>query len=197
VHAIRTLVLAIAWLAAALLIAVGGAGIIAAGNHLPGTAARPELTWTGDQAALPAIDAATDQLLVLSDEVDGLGSTARQALTQVVAGDLSGLSTTIATGTTQVGTVKDKAAELERALADVPGVASQPQLTLSDAMIHRYRALAETRVVTDGLETDWAGFAGRALSAATLTNLLSRHDKQTADAAAQGSAAHYRQAAAV
>ena len=48
--------------------------------------------------------------------------------------------------------------------------------------------------MTDGLETDWAGFAGRALSAATLTNLLSRHDKQTADAAAQGSAAHYRQA---
>ena len=61
-------------------------------------------------------------------------------------------------------------------------------------MIHRYQALAETRGVTDGLETDWAGFAGRALSAATLTNLLSRHDKQTADAAAQGSAAHYRQA---
>ena len=61
-------------------------------------------------------------------------------------------------------------------------------------MIHRYQALTETRGVTDGLETDWAGFAGRALSAATLTNLLSRHDKQTADAAAQGSAAHYRQA---
>ena len=61
-------------------------------------------------------------------------------------------------------------------------------------MIHRYQALAETRGVTDGLETDWAGFAGRALNAATLTNLLSRHDKQTADAAAQGSAAHYQQA---
>ena len=101
---------------------MGGAGIIAAGNHLPGTSARPELTWTGDQAALPAIDAATDQLLVLSNEVDGLGTTARQALTQVVAGDLSGLSTTIATGTTQVGTVKGEAAELDRALADVPGV---------------------------------------------------------------------------
>ena len=30
-------------------------------------------------------------------------------------------------------------------------------------MIHRYQALTETRGVTDGLETDWAGFAGRAL----------------------------------
>ena len=29
------------------------------------------------------MDAATDQLLVLSNEVDGLGTTARQALTQV------------------------------------------------------------------------------------------------------------------
>ena len=64
VQLIRTLVLAIAWLAAALLIALGGAGIIAARNHLPGTSARPELTWTGDQAAVPAMDAATDQLLV-------------------------------------------------------------------------------------------------------------------------------------
>ena len=193
-HVIRSLLLSIAWLAAALLIALGAAGIIAAGNHLPGTAARPELTWTGDQAAEPAMDAASDQLLVLSNEVDGLGATARQALTQVVAGDLSGLSTTIATGTTQVGTVQGEASELETALAGVPGVDSTPELTLSESMIRRYQALAETRGVTDGLETDWAGFAGRALSAATLTNLLSRHDKQTADAAAQGSAAHYRQA---
>ena len=47
-------------------------------------------------------------------------------------------------------------------------------------MIERYEALAETRGVTDGLETDWAAFPGRALSAATLTGLLARHDKQTA-----------------
>ena len=47
-------------------------------------------------------------------------------------------------------------------------------------MIERYEALTETRGVTDGLETDWAAFSGRALSAATLTSLLARHDAQTA-----------------
>ncbi len=193
-NVLRTLLLAIAWIAAALLIALGAAGIVASMNHMPGTPGRPELTWTGDEAARPAIDAATDQLLVLSDDVDGLGTTARQALTQVVAGDLGGLAETIAAGTMQVGTVQGDAAELDQALADVPGVASRPELTLSDAMIHRYQALSATRGVTDALETDWAGFSGRALSAATLTNLLTRHDQQTADAVAEGTAAHYQKA---
>ena len=42
---------AIAWLAVAVLIALGGAGIVAAMNHVPATAARPELTWAADEAA--------------------------------------------------------------------------------------------------------------------------------------------------
>ena len=83
--------------------------------------------------------AATDQLHVLADEVDGLGATARQALTQVVAGDVDELGTTIATGTDQVGTVQGEAAELDALLAAVPGVASNPELTLSEPMIRALR----------------------------------------------------------
>ena len=62
-------------------------------------------------------------------------------------------------------------------------------------MIHRYQALTETRGVTDGLETDWAGFAGRALSAATLTQPPRRATtSRPPTPPPQGSAAHYRQA---
>jgi hypothetical protein len=194
VHVLRTLLLALAWAAAAILIALGTAGIVASMNHLPGTTARPELTWTGDRAAEPAMIAATDQLHALADEVDGLGATARQALTLVVAGDVDRLGTTIATGTDQVGTVRAEAAELDALLAAVPGVGSNPELRLSAPVINRYEALTQTRGVTDGLETDWAAFSGRALSAATLTGLLARHDTQTGKAASEGSAAHYQRA---
>ena len=193
-HALQTLVLALVWIAAAILISLGAAGIIASMNHLPGTSGRPELTWSGDRAAEPAMIAASDQLHVLADEVDGLAATARLALTQVAAGDVDELGTTIATGTDQVGTVQGEAAELDALLAAVPGVGSVPELTVSEPTIRRYEALTESRGVTDGLETDWSAFSGRALSAATLTGLLARHDAQTAKAAAEGSAAHYQKA---
>ncbi len=104
------------------------------------------------------------------------------------------LPTTIGAGTDQVGVVEGEAAELDALLAAVPGVGSVPELTLSDPMIQRYEALTETRGVTAGLETDWAAFSGRALSAATLTSLLARHDTQTGDAASEGSAGHYARA---
>ena len=192
--AVSTILLALAWLAIAVVIALGVAGIVASMNHMPSSSGRPELTWTGDRAAESAIDAATDQLQHLADEVDGLSSTARHALTAVAAGDTNALASTIAEGSNQVGVVKDEATELDTALGAVPGVNPTPELHMSAAMFHRYDALSETKGLTDGLESDWAAFTGRALNAATLTGLLSRHDQRTAAAAAQGSAAHYRQA---
>ena len=84
---LRTFVTRLAWLALALLIALGSAGIVAAMSHVPGTAARPELTWTGDAEMTAALDAATGDLETLAAEVDKLGATARVALSQVVAGD--------------------------------------------------------------------------------------------------------------
>ena len=112
----------------------------------------------------------------------------------MTSGDVTALSTAIATGTGQIGTVEGQAGKLDGALAAVPGATATPELGLSPDVIHRYQALAATHGLTDGLRGDWAGFAGRALNAATLTSLLSRHDQQTAAAATQGSAAHYQQA---
>ena len=191
--ALRTFLLALAWFVVAIVIALGAAGLVVSMNHMPSSGDRPELTWTADAAAKPALDAATDQLQRLADEVDGLGTTGRQALTSVVGGDLDTLATTIADGTNQVSVVRDEATQLETALGTIPGVGSTPELRLSSPMIHRYQALAQTKGLTDGLETDWAAFSGRALNAATLTSLLARHDQRTASAAAEGSDAHYRQ----
>ncbi len=43
--------LALAWIVVASVISFGAAGVVAAMNHVPGTTARPELTWAGDRAA--------------------------------------------------------------------------------------------------------------------------------------------------
>jgi hypothetical protein len=191
---LRTVALGTVWLVLVALLALGAAGIVASMNHMPGSGGRPELMWTADEAAKPALDAATDQLQALSDQVDQLSATARQALTAVTAGDVSALSTTIAAGTQQIGGVSGQGTRLDEALGAVPGAGSTPELALSPEVIHRYQALAATHGLTDSLGADWTSFSGRALNAATLTNLLARHDRETVAAAAQGSAAHYQPA---
>jgi hypothetical protein len=191
VAAARTLLARLAWLVLAALIAFGGAGLVAAMDHVPGTPGRPELTWVGDRAAEPALEAATTQLEQLANGVETLGTTARLALAQVVAGDLESLQQTIATGTLQLSDVEAQATALDGRLAAVPGIGDGAELRLSTDIRKRYEELANTRNLTDGLAADWAAFTGRAIDAASLTGLLSQHDQQTASAAKEGSAAHY------
>ena len=51
-------VLAVAWLAIVAVLSLGAAGIVATMAHQPGTGARPELTYAGDAAAEPELEAA-------------------------------------------------------------------------------------------------------------------------------------------
>jgi hypothetical protein len=192
--AVRAIALGVGWVVIAVLISIGAAGVIASMDRPPDVNARPELTWTGDQEASPALDAATAELARLSSAVDALASTARRSLTSVVGGDLQELSDTIDLGTSQVTDVKQQAIQLTDALENVPGMGDDAALRLSPAVIDRYQALASTRGLTDGLETDWLAFTGRAVGAARLTGLLTRHDQETAAAARAGAAGHFQRA---
>lgn len=184
----------LAWLLAAILVAFGAAGLVAASDHLPGSAARAELTWAGDTAAIPALDRATDALQRLSDETDTLGSLARQSLTQLIGGDLDGLATTSTDGDAQVNNVKVAADAFRAAVAAVPGIDDQSALRVSDVVRARYDALTEATALTDDLGTTWAGFSARAISAGRLTRLLVEHDTQAGEAARQGAGGHYQAA---
>jgi hypothetical protein len=191
------IVVALAWLAVAILVALGGAGVATAMNRTPAGTGRPELTWTGDRATTPALDAATARLQALSDAVDGLGSSGRSALTDLVGGDTVALSSTIDSGgalLARVGTARDA---LVASLGQVPYVNDTPALYLSAATRERYAALGATPALTTTLEGDWAVLSARALAASGIPGLLAQHDAQTAAAAAQGSAAHYKQAIAL
>ncbi len=194
---LRTPLARLAWLAVAALIALGSAGVISAMQHQPGSTDRAELTYEGDLAAGPALDAATDELKTLADAVDVLGSTARQALAAVVAGDGDGLQALIAGGTAQLAAVGRAAGDYRAAVAAVPGMGADGELAVSETTRRRYEALEEVTGLTAGLDAEWTAFTGRALDASALTGLLVRHDEQTAAAAGEGSAAHYREALAL
>jgi hypothetical protein len=193
----RVILVRLAWLAAAALIAFGAAGAVTAMQHTPGRPARAELTWSGDRAAEPALDAAAAELQVLADAVDELGSTARQALSAVVVGDLASLRELTTKGTAELASVDAHARRVEAALAGVPSMGSGSELVVAGDLRRRYEMLAATTGLTANLEADWAAFTGRALDAASLTGLLARHDRETADATKQGSAAHYKTALAL
>jgi len=194
---LRTLLTRLAWLAVAALIAFGSAGVVGAMQHQPGSTDRAELTYAGDQAAGPALDAATLELQALADEVDALGSIARQTLAAVVAGDLGARQALIDEGTAQLAAVDRQADRYQAAVAAVPGMDTDGEPTVSEALRRRYEELGTVTGLTAGLDAEWAAFTGRALDAAILTGLLTRHDEQTAAAAKEGSAAHYGEALAL
>lgn len=193
---LRAVAIRVAWVAVALLIALGAAGVVSAMNRPPDTLGRPELTWAGDRASRPALDAVTEDLQGLADEVDALGTTAREALSQVVAGDVAALQSTVSDGTIRLGGVQARAARLQASLASVPHTEDDWALHVSGAVRGRYEQLAAAAGLTAGLETDWSLFTGRSLAAARLSGLLTRHDEETAGAARLGSQGRYREALA-
>jgi hypothetical protein len=193
---VRDIAMGVAWVAIALLIALGAAGIVTTMNRVPATAARAELTWAGDTEIEPALEAATVDLEALASGVDELSSTARRALSAVVAGDASGLQAAIAAGTGQLGDVQGQAASLRAALAGVPHAGNDWALSISADLRHRYEELAGTSDLAVGLEGHWAAFTGRSLDAARLAGLLTRHDTETAAAAQLGTAGSYKAAIA-
>jgi hypothetical protein len=199
-RSLRTGATRLAWIGIALVVALGGAGIVTAMSHVPGSSAPVDLTAAGDRVVGPALDAATDDLKALVDETDQLGSTARRALSLMVAGDATGLQAALTDGTLRLGQVRSRAAALDTALAAVPYPGDDWALHYSAVLRSRFEGLRGTAELTPGLMTglegDWASFTGRALDAATLSGLLARHDQETAAAAKQGSAAHYKQAIA-
>ena len=193
-HVLKRILSAIVWLSVAVLIALGGAGVVAAMNHVPATPSRPELTWASDQAASAKLDEATDHLETLTGSVESLGSYGRQALAAVVAGDVDQVNELVAAGTLQLSAIDTATKALDASLDAIPDVGNGSELLLSPEVQDRYDGLVPTPEFTNGLDDDWRTFTGRALDAANLNALLARHDQETAAAAQQGVQERYPQA---
>src|SRR3954466_7221415 len=77
----------IGWLAAALIVALGSAGLVQALDHRPGSPARAELTWSADEAVRVPLERIVTDLDPIALDFDALGAQGRAALAALVASD--------------------------------------------------------------------------------------------------------------
>jgi hypothetical protein len=173
-------------------IAAGGAGLVAGTDHVPGTAARPELTWAGDAAARIKLEAARTDLVELAARVEELGTLSRGALAAMIARDLETLDASVARGGGLVADIRGRTVDLRVTLDGIPGAAGPDAVLLVSREIRvRHAALGAALDATAGLDGAWARLTSGAVSATRLSLLLEQHDIVMGEAAAAGRDADY------
>jgi hypothetical protein len=193
--AIRRVVVVFAWLALMVAIGLGGAGIVNAMDHQPGSAARPELTSVGDREVGPMLDAASADLSALADQVAALGVQARGALAALNGVNTTTVDAAIGAGNRLVADLRTRTSVLRRELAAVPYVDTPGvSIALSAAVAARHAALVAAIDATEGLDDDWERLTVGSVTATRMSDLLARHDDLVAQAAERGRAATYDEA---
>jgi len=140
---LRRAVLALVWLVVVVVMAVASAGVVAQWSHPPGTPARAELTWHGDQEVDPALDAALADLRAIGDEVDRLSILARGALAALTADDQGPFTTALTEGGMVARAVESGSATLRVTLLALPGdLGTEAILYGSDTRARRATMLA-------------------------------------------------------
>ncbi len=188
---LRHVLLALVWLACAVLIAFGSAGLVAGLTHEPGTPAREELTWAADEAIRPELAAASSELAAISGDVDELGRLGRIALASLVGRNLEGLAAAIADGQALAASIEAAAGSLGARLAGLPGVGSGEEARLAPDMRAQHEALVKALTDTAGLRESWATLTAGSAAASRLATLLADHDTYAAEATKLGSRGSY------
>ncbi len=193
---VRRVVMAAAWLAVAVLISFGAAGIVSGMAQPPGTPARAELTWAGDAAIDPGLDAAEADLLRLAGDVHRLSDLGRAALGALVGRDIEALEAAVDQGEQLTLQVQLRSNALRESLDGLPGVGPDASLVLSpESQARHARALAALET-TEGLTPAWSTLASGAFAATRVSVLLTDHDQVAAAAATDGRAGRYEEALA-
>jgi hypothetical protein len=187
---------AVLWLAIALVVAIGAAGIMTGVGGPPGTVARPELTWAGDQQLRAAVGTSRGLIGKLSNEVTALGDQGRIALAALAARDVDRAQGAVEAGSLVAGRIVGLAADLRAAAAAMPGGGSTAALRFGPRL-RSQRALVESAAgATAGLDATWQRFTVAAVAAERLATLLTLHDEQTGTATRHGTKGEYKSALA-
>ncbi len=190
-RALRRAVVAIAWLAVIVVLAVAGAGIVAQWSHPPGTAARAELTWHGDQEVGPALDAAGAKLSTIGAEVDRLSILARGALAALGGEDHEPFDSALTEGGDTARTIASASVALRLELLALPGDAATDAIHYGADTRARRATMLTALEATQGLARSWVNLTIGSVAASDLIALLTEHDLTVAAAAAQGRVADY------
>ena len=193
---LRRLLLALVWLTVIVVMALGGAGVVAQWSHPPGTPARAELTWRGDQAVAPSLDAAQADLAAIGEEVDRLSVLARGALAAVTADDQEPFAAALGEGGDTTRAIAAASSALRADLVALAGDLATDQLSYGSDARARRAAMLTALDSTSGLARSWASLTVGSLAASDLISLLTSHDVTVAAAAAEGRRAEYATALA-
>ncbi len=186
----------VAWVVAAIVLALGAAGIVAALDHMPGGAGRPELSWTADRDVAVQLDTATADLQALADAVEVLGEDGRTALGTLVGRDTPGLSAAIGAGTAQLDVIDAAAATLQGDLAGLPLANADRATRYSAATLARFDELSGALASVEPLRPAWERLAAGVVPAVQLTSHLLDHDTIAGEAVQLGGQGKYAQAIA-
>lgn len=192
---LQRVLMASAWLLAAVAIGLGGAGLVAAVDPGSNGAVRAELTAMDDALVTPMLDAIANGLTGVADDVDQLGTQARGALAATVARQPDTVDETIAAGDALLVDLEARTAALRPQLDGLPYLGSPDvALHLSPPVIARYASYVAALQSTDGLKDAWSRLTVGASAASRLSQQLADHDRIAGEAAALGRAAKYQDA---
>jgi hypothetical protein len=186
----------IGWVAAAIVVSLGAAGIVSGMSRSPVDGGRPELTWAADQAVDPGLAAASTDLTNLTGEVDQLGQAGRDAIADLVNRDTTHLDATISSGTTLAARIATDTAAIRVKLATLPGIATADETAVGAAQRQRYDAITVALSITADLQTSWVQLTTGSAVATALTKDLADHDTYAGQAVKLGSTAQYAKARA-
>ena len=188
--------IAVAWFGCALLLAFGGAGIVAGMSHQPGTPARAELTWVGDHEIGPRLTNGAIDLQKLTDDVDKLGDQEINALVGVNGGDQAAIRAAMEKGQRLLVTIEQETTDLRTKLAAIPGTGPGAEIRLGGIPLRRYETLTGALDATGGLRASWDKLTASSLAAIQLQTTLADHDAATGAAARLGSTGRFAPALA-
>jgi len=187
----RQILLAIAWLAAVVLIALGAAGIVAGMDAPATTGAFPWQTARDDVPVDQQLDEISADLGEVSVLLDELGIQARGALS-ALSSDPAKAATALETGDRLVADIRERSTTIGAALDAIPLIGTPAaEYRLGPAVRERHARLVAALAETRDLDLDWARLATGSAAATQLSELLAMHDETVLKAAAQGRAARY------
>jgi hypothetical protein len=189
----RQAVLALGWLLAVVVVALGAAGIVAGmdtpradGSDRSGRSAR------GDATVDAALDDIGASLQAISTDIDALGEQARVVMASLSGNDTETAAAATARGNELVAQIETRATSTQDALDAVPLIGTPAaDYELSPGTIDRHAAYRAALDATDGLEEAWTRLTVGALSASRMSALLAAHDAAVAGAAEAGRDADY------
>lgn len=188
---LRRLARGAAWTILLALLAVSGAGLVGETFHVPGSPARAELTWVGDTTIGAQLDAATAQLSVVAADVTELARHAKSALAEVTSTDPTRLRAALEQGGLVAARIDTATKALRTSLVGLPGDGPTAAIDYSNATLVRRAAILAAIDAASGMAAEWQSVTGRAVDAAQVTSLISRHDLTVLSAAQEGVAGRY------